>query len=392
MQHDAPTLDVQWLLPDGQVGGRHDKGTFKARGALPGDRIVVTGSRRRGRTLEVTDWAAERLVPRASYACPVVDRCGGCDLARMEPEARRDALLSMVRISLRLPRDHEVAWIAPEQSVRARIKLAVREGRVGYREARSHAFVPVDDCLVAHPLIREALPSLGLRTDSAVKSLELRTDGTRLVAVTEGRPTDDELRSIEHVAVGGKVVRGDPTLELRVAGTSLRASPLAFFQVNPAGNELLVRHILDNLVRIQPERLLDLYAGIGNLTAPLARHLRVPTVAVELEGQATRDLAVNAERNEVQIEVHTGDVGRFDTTRIPFDVVVLDPPRAGAPRVIDRLLVQRPRAIQLVSCHVPSAARDIRPALAAGYRVTDVAAVDLFPATHHVETLILLER
>lgn len=392
MQQDTPLLDVQWLLPDGRTGGRHGKGTFKVRGALPGDRIRAVETRSRGRTLEVLDWQPEQLAPRTPYGCPVVDRCGGCDLAGMREEERQAALLSMVRMALRVPREQPVDWIGTSPGVRSRVKLSVGPEGIGYREPRSHALVPVEDCLIAHPLLREGMRDLRAHPDSPVRSIELRTDGEKVVGVTDVAPHPEDFLSLIHLAGGGKSVRGDASLELRVCGVPLRASPLAFFQVNAAGNERLVRRVLDNLVRIGPERVLDLYSGIGNLTLPIAKHLRVPTVAVELEGQATRDLAFNAERNDVQIEVHTGDVGRFDTTRIPFDVVVLDPPRAGAPGVIERLLVQRPRAIQIVSCHAPSAARDIKPALAAGYRITDLATVDLFPSTHHVETLILLER
>ncbi len=168
-------------------------------------------------------------------------------------------------------------------------------------------------------------------------------------------------------------------------------SPRSFFQVNLEVNELLVQAVVAAVVEASPERVLDLYSGIGNLTLPIASR-GIPVAAVKLEGQATSDLKFNAKAHGLSIEVHTKRVERFDPTFSPFDVVVLDPPRAGCKGVIERLLDQRPRRIVLVSCHVPSAARDIRPALAAGYSLASVQCFEMFPETHHIETLLVLDR
>jgi 23S rRNA (uracil1939-C5)-methyltransferase len=386
-----PDLHVTWISPDGTVGGRLPKGTFKLRGALPGDRVRALEADRRGRTWHIGRWEPIASVERLDHPCPVVDACGGCDLGRLAPSSRQDALTRMVQQALRAPDPPE--WIAPEVGVRSRITLAIDDDGVGFHAARSHERVVITGCSVAHPLIDAVIPGLlDGGCPPGARSLELRTDGDRVVGVLDaGRITDDHLPTLEHVAIGGRTVRGDPTLTLEVAGIPLRASPRSFFQVNAAGNALLVARVLGHVDRIRPERVLDLYSGIGNLTLPIAAR-GIPTAAVELEGQATADLRFNAARADLSVDVHTGAVERFDTTRIPFDMVVLDPPRAGAPGVIDRLLVQRPRAISYVSCHVPSAARDIRAARSAGYRLTDVAAVDLFPGTHHIETVLLLER
>ena len=132
----------------------------------------------------------------------------------------------------------------------------------------------------------------------------------------------------------------------------------------------------------------DLYAGIGNLTLPLAEGGR-PVLAVEMEGQATHDLRARA---PAHVHVQTGRVERFDLSRHPFDLAVLDPPRAGAGEVMQRVLHNRPRRIVLVSCHLPSARRDVAVARKGGYRVGSVRCFDLFPDTHHVETVIALER
>ena len=83
---------------------------------------------------------------------------------------------------------------------------------------------------------------------------------------------------------------------------------------------------------------------------------------------------------------------RFDPSRVPFDVAVLDPPRAGAQGVVARLVRNRPRALVYVSCNVAAAARDLREATREGYRLTGLTAFELFPRTRHVEAVIVAER
>ena len=194
------------------------------------------------------------------------------------------------------------------------------------------------------------------------------------------------------MALDGRRLSGDPTLWLSVGDLRLRASPRTFYQVNLELNAVLVDLVVAAVREARPQRTLDLYAGNGNFTLPLARHTDAPVLAVEREGQATADLAASAEAAGLRVPVLTLPVERFDPSREPFDVVVLDPPRAGAPGVVPRLLRNRPRRIVYVACHPPSAARDLRPALKAGYRLVRAQALDLFPDTHHVETVAILDR
>ncbi|MEZ4319870.1 MAG: hypothetical protein R3F61_20335 [Myxococcota bacterium] len=388
-----PHLDIEWILPDGQVGGRTRDGTFKARGALPGARIAPTATQARGRTVEITAWDPVSASPHTvSHPCPVLEQCGGCDLGALDRDVRRTQLVSMVQRALRLPEPPPLVPSPLQIRHRARVRLAVDGAKLGYRGARSHDLVDVEDCWAARPEVAARIAEVRSRLPlPGLEAVEVRSDGTRAVLALEGRVDPAALEGLEDVAVNGKAVTGDPTLTLEVCGTHLRCSPRSFYQVNLEINETLVQHVRDSVLAARPERVLDLYAGIGNLTVPIAVS-GVPTVAVELEGQATSDLKHNATANGVSIEVHTGRVEKFDPSRVAFDVVVLDPPRAGAGRVMEALLLQRPRRIVLVSCHVPSAGRDLQPALRAGYRIADARCFELFVDTHHVETVVVLER
>ena len=393
-----PELTVAWLLPEGRAGGRADDGSVVAldRG-LPGDRLAWTERARRGRVTEgVVDAILRPSPDRQTATCPVQARCGGCDLAELREDARRPALAAVVQRALHLDAPPEVVPSPRSTGHRARIKLVVEAGQYGYRAPGSHTHVPLDRCPIARPEIAAAMaqlaPSVAAGGLDGV-SVEFRSDGARVVASLHGphpaEPPRPAALAFPDVAWNGRTVQGDPRLELLVAGQRLRASPLSFYQVNLEANEALVRHVVSELAGA--ERVLDLYAGIGNLSLPLAAGGR-PVVAVELEGQATADLTHNAHRAGLPVEVITGKVERFDARRVAFDAVVLDPPRTGAPGVLTSVLANRPKQVVFVACDPVTGARDLREATALGYAITAVRCFDLFPDTHHIETVVTLRR
>lgn len=391
--------DVQWLLPDGEGGAPHEGGTVRLPGGLPGDRVGWREIGRKGRTIQGLVEAIEAPSPdRRAPPCPWDAECGGCDLAALAPEARRLALARIAQRALGLDAPPEMVPSPRQTAHRARIKLAIDGGRVGYREARSHRLVEIGTCAAAREEVQVALPRLRELDPAALagfESVEIRSDGTRAVYRFDGRATDAAaLAPLGDVAVGERALHGDPTLWLRGEPSGqilLRASPLAFYQVNLEINAALVAHVREAVRALAAERVLDLYAGIGNLSLPIA-HDGPAVAAVEQHAPAIADLRASAARAGLEIEAIVADVGRLDPSRHAFDVVVLDPPRAGAPGVMERLVRNRPRGIVYVSCHVASAARDLRAATAAGYRITQAVCFEMFPDTRHFETVITLRR
>lgn len=390
-------VTIEWLSPDGTGGGRHEGGTWRVPGALPGDRVEVREVGRHGKTMdgEIVSFVADSPVRRAP-PCPHDVGCGGCDLSALIPGERPVILGRIAQRALGLP---ELApLVASPRAIghRARIKLAIGDV-IGFRSERSHAIVPIDVCLAARPEVNAALARLQeIGPRPGLSSVEIRSDGARVVFAFEGDKslpdaTFEAIKSLGDVALNGRRVAGDPVLRLEVLGVPLRASPGSFYQVNLEVNALLAAHVRDLVTGARAERVVDLYGGIGNLGLPIAA-TGVPVVSVEQAGSAAADGAATAKERGLPWMGVTGDAGRWDPSREAFDVAVLDPPRAGAPGVIDRLIRNRPRTVVYVSCNVPAAARDLRPALAAGYKVTDVRVFDMFPDTRHFETVIALGR
>ena len=381
---------IEWLQPDGRGAGRGPDGMVRVVGAVPGDLVRVRETGRRGRTVDGdVDALLEPAPGRVEPPCPWNASCGGCDLSHLGLQARHQALSRMVGHTLQT--DPPPVVPSPRSTGhRARIKLAIEDGQVGYRAHRSHELVPVEHCAIARPEVDAALGELRAHGVPDARSVEIRSDGTRAVYTFEGDGPAPDLSGLGDVAWNGKPVSGDPTLHLTVLGQQLRTSPRAFYQVNLEANAALVQHVVDRVVALRPERLLDLYAGIGNLTLPLAAATAVPVAAVEIEGDGIADLRHNAASAGLPIEAHGRPVEKHDPSRTPFDVVVLDPPRSGARGVLAKLVRQRPRGIVYVSCDIRSARRDLKEAT--GYRITDVTCFDLFPETHHIETVLVLER
>lgn len=261
---------------------------------------------------------------------------------------------------------------------RARVKLrAGPGGKLGFFRPGTHEFVavPLED--LVRPEVAEAAAAIEA-SGAARGELELRSDGARVVVAAErafAGPID--------LAVNGRAVRGDPTL--RIDG--LRVSPGSFYQVNLELNRALVARVDELLVALAPAALLDLYGGVGNLSVAAARR-GVPTTLVE----SSPDSAADARKNlaGTGAKVVKGDAGRVRAGDYVADVVLLDPPRAGAQGVLAELSLARPRAIVYVSCDPVSLARDV--ASVQGYAVTHAEPWDMFPGAEHVETLVVLSR
>ena len=264
-----------------------------------------------------------------------------------------------------------------ERGARARITLRADRGRLGFFRPGTHEFVevPLDD--LARPEVVSAAAAIA-GSGEARGQFELRSDGERVVVNGERA-----FRGPPDFAVEGRRLRGNPNLN--VGG--LRVSPGSFYQVNLELNAALAARVDSLLVALKPAALLDLYGGIGNLSVTAARR-GVPVTLVESSPAAAGDAVANLRGTPARVE--RMDVAKVEAGQFFADVVLLDPPRAGATGVLPRLALTRPRAILYVSCDPVSLARDVSQLQ--GYEIASVEPWDMFPYADHVETLCVLER
>lgn len=360
---------------------------------LPGERIRARARHEkpglvRADTLEVVDAAPQRV----AAPCPYFGRCGGCHYQHAPYEfqlaLKRRILVEELRRLGKIEPPGEIAVIAAEPwGYRNRAQLHIEDGRLGYREARSHRLCPIDHCPISSPKLNEAIRALvrmmrDPRWPRFVRSIEVFTDEREVqinVLDTE-RPVARRFFEWCAEEIPG-VVPGALDYQGR-----FRVSSNSFFQVNRFLRDRLVDAALAGA---GGETAIDLYAGVGLFSLPLAARFREVT-AVESGGGAVRDLHFNVTRAglaNVRAEQHTAEefLARF---RHCPDFVLVDPPRSGMGNaVVERLAELRPRRLTIVACDPATLARDLAGLTASAFRLDQLTLVDLFPQTYHLETV-----
>ena len=333
----------------------------------------------------------EPSAQRRTPACSYFGACGGCQLQHLDYPAQLAAKVSFVRESLR--RLGGIEWhdeikvrYADEFAYRSRAEIKVArngDGRphIGYFRAGTREVCEVDQCLILLPALNRELQRL--HTEPAL----LPNDATRvhLTAGDEGvivtPATGENGRAAEIDALG--------TAHQRIAGMTYGFGVRSFFQ----GNRLLVDELVRTVVGERSGKFaLDLYAGVGLFSLPLAQRFEQVS-AVEGNRAAANHGVENARANGLHnVRYDAISVEAWLKYKAPEhprpDLVVLDPPRNGAGvTVIERLAALAAPAIAYVSCDPATLARDLRLLTDYGYRIASLTALDMFPQTFHVETV-----
>lgn len=423
---DELTLRVERVVPGGEGLARHEGVVVLVEGGLPGDLVRVAVTKRgerllRARPLELLEPGPARRM--ADRVCPrAADRsCGGCDWPAARLSAHRELKSALVRDALRrvgrladddLP---ELGWRGGGRGYRLRNRLHWDGvSALGFFAPSSHRVAHLLRCDLVSPALLARIPPLAAALAGApageLLTLEGREGTPLLGAFRADAPPRDaaslarSLRSaldgvLVQEARGAVLAREGPSwLELEAGGTGFRVSVTSFFQ----GNRFLLDPFLEEVSgaiaaaaasRAAPvRRAVDLYAGAGFLTAPLLA-AGAEVTAVEVDPSSFADLQANLARWKGRARAVRSTAERvLGREGVEADLVVADPPRAGlSPAVRAGLLARPPAALLLVSCDPVTLARDVA-ALRPAYRIASGTFLDLFPQTHHVETLLLLLR
>ena len=402
-QDAALELVVGPVAAGGSCVARADDGRVVfVRHALPGERVraAVTSSTSkflRADAVEVLEASPHRVEPPCPYAGPGL--CGGCDWQHVAVPHQRVLKAALVAEQLRrlagIERDvvvEEVPGAPDGLGWRTRVQFAVApSGLVGLRRHRSHELQPVDRCLIASPAV-EAVGVEALRWPGVSGVEAAATGDQRVVALTSrGRPVLPDVDA--GVAVDGRATRVPHGLRHSVLGRSFEVGTGGFWQVHPGAAEALAQAVLDGLQPEPGERALDLYAGVGLFAALLGERVGSTgsVLAVESNPHACADAARNT-ADQPQVKVRTAAVDPAVLSHAGrVELVVLDPPRAGAGLAVTRALAgMRPRRLVYVACDPASFARDLRVLLDVGWDLDSLRGFDLFPMTEHVELVAVL--
>ncbi len=430
-------LRLDGLAHGGSAVGRAEDGRVVfVRFGCPGDVVDVEVMADHGRYLEgdiarVIVASSERRTP----PCPYFEYCGGCQWQHVSYGAQAQAKRTQVADSLsrigRIDGIEVAETVSGPSPYGYRNRLEMRVGKtpdgsplIGMTAAGTDEIVPIDACLLLPDRAKKAPRAIAgaLRYLAGRSSLDVDRVAIRVAARTRDLEIDlwgppgpfprqavsrtlaDALKPtcVTRVLVKGDAAkRADLKVEVlsgrgfwheRLGGFDYKVSAPSFFQVNTALTETLVAKVMEAVGADGSDRVLDLFAGTGTFTLPLAEAAG-EVVAIEGAGSAVRDLRANLESAGLPAEVMPGDAARALTDAGTFDLAVVDPPRAGlAALVLKKLVATGARRICYVSCDAATLARDARALTDAGYVLVSATPIDLFPQTWHVETVALFER
>lgn len=377
--------------------------------------------------------------------CPIYRKCGGCQLQNMDyrrqlqwkQEFCRKLLGSFGKIEPILGMENSYHY---RNKVQAAFAWDKRGGKIvsGVYQAGTHRVVPVDSCLTedekadeiivsvrkllkgfklrpynedtGRGLLRHVLVKRGFQTGEIMvvlvtgtpvftakkhfveELLKLHPEITTIVQNVNGGRTSMVLGTNE------KVLYGPGFITDILCGCRFRISARAFYQINPVQTEVLYGRAMEFAGLTGKERVLDAYCGVGTIGIVAAKSGAAEVVGVELNRDAVRDAAANARENGLKnVRFTCGDAGAFMEEAAlageAFDVVFMDPPRAGASReFLAALCSLAPRRVVYISCNPETLGRDLSFLRANHYRAEKLQPVDMFPHTRHVECVVRLEK
>lgn len=428
----------------GVVEFNHRK--FSIKGLLPGElatmKLVFKKTETTAELCEVLEPSKDRVTP----TCAVYGTCGGCQLLHLSAEQQAKWKFERCEKLFReygtplpiLSAEHPTGY---RNKVHASFAATYKNGRrsivSGIFEEDSHKVAATKDCLLQDrraaaylKTIRSLMEETGTlpyREDTKQGTLRYaffrfgEESGEVLLALVTGTPEfaardqfakvirkkHPEIKTLIHnvnqaktsMVLGRKetVLYGDGYIEDTLLGCTFRISDASFYQINSEQTKVLYQVALSYANLQKTDIVLDAYCGIGTISL-LAAKQAGRVVGVELNERAVSDAITNCHRNHLQnVTFIKADAGEYMKTAAKnkehFDVVFLDPPRAGSDEAfLSSLRSLSPERIVYISCNPETQARDLKPLTAGGYRVEKIQPVDMFPGTNHVECVVLLSR
>ena len=388
---DRFTTTIEKVAHGGHFIARHLGAVIFVRHAIPGEEVEVeitgTGSSfNRGDVVKVLTPSPDRV----SAPCQFAHRlgCGGCDFQHISLDRQRHLKSEVIAEQFARIAKREIQVTVEEVGAplgyRTRFNaVTTRNGDLGFKQARSNKVIPVDDCRILQPEIKyQELSSRKWKGDLRVE-VSLSSTGERTIATGYSRE-ETPVRTSEGPDVG----------KYSVNGIKLEVSQRSFWQSHKLAPTVLTKVVSEFAELRDGDQALDLYGGVGLFTSQFINAVGDAGQIDLVEG--SKSATADAMRNFSEIKnvrVHTGDVAKLLPRFTKSDVIVVDPPREGAGKdVVLAMAALQPRVMVYVACDPAALARDTTYLSEVGYEITKIRAFDLFPMTHHIETVALFTR
>ena len=379
------------------------------KGVVPSETAIVRitntqGNFCEGELIELKTTSKKRI----PAPCPFYEAgCGGCDYQYIETSTQRELKREMVEQILKyqaniIPENgvYLIGEDLPSYHYRKRITLHINKaGKIGFFQKRSGDVIECDKCLLIVNELNQLLPALKdfIKQNPTLFSgmiLEYHEDNYFLVFKTSSfKPSQSYWQNLLtplfpyftaiHISFNDNII-------YQYAKNPSDKFPFGHFcQVNTEGNKVLVEHILS---KIQGHDITEFYAGAGNFSFPLASQGKNVT-AIELDPalvQYANVLISQYKELSARLKFVASSTEKYLKRGLTSETILLDPPRSGAAQLSEACRPDKQKEIVYVSCYPATLTRDLKTLVSHGYQVKEVAVLDMFPQTQHVETICLL--
>ena len=416
MSTETVTIDKLGAQGDGIAGSA--AGPVYVPFSLPGETVAIARVKSQGTIMSITTPSPDRQEPPCRHFGPdgVNGTCGGCTLQHMADlpyrAFKRQLVIDALRSKGLTPDVGEIVPAGPGE--RRRVVFAARKTEkdmlIGFNQAESHHIVAIEECPISLPGIVARLPAIraiaaALATNAepfrvsvleTLSGLDIAVDEVKKLSDPQRRKAVEtvlSLRGIARVSLNGEILIEPSKPLVDFGGVQVSPPPGGFTQATKPAEEAMAELVLAHAGKAK--RIADLFAGAGTFSLRLARIGRVHAVEAEAKALAALDHAARNTQGLKPVSIEKRDLFRrplMTQEFKPFDVVVFDPPRAGAEFQCKELARSAVKKIAAVSCNPLTLARDLAILVEGGYRITGVTPIDQFLWTSHVEVVATLEK
>ena len=380
------TLDIGNIANGGHFVARHDNQIIFVRHAISGEtaKVKVTAINSRfafGDAVEILKPSKDRVPPPCQYSHP--EGCGGCDFQHInydvQSDLKKEVLKDQFKRITKIDISPEIITANPSDGLhwRSRLNLAISENKkVGLRAHKSNSIIEINECLIALKEINKS-DIFSANWDSE-ENLKISCSNTNQINISQFN----------------KSIIGPEKLTENVDNNEYTISPKSFWQSHINAPGLLLQQVMKEANIQQDEIVCDLYGGVGLFTLPVSKLIgkNGQVHLIEMNDTCIED-ANNMFEHIENIYIHHGTVEQKLGSVKKIDTIILDPPRNGVSKqVMNQMIEKKPHTIIYVSCNPSTLARDSKVLLDNKYSLNNIVGLDLFPMTHHIESVAAFRK
>ena len=331
---------------------------------------------------------------RVDLICPYYDMCGGCNISNLSYAEqllfKENKVKNIFKKYLDLDINPKV--IGSKMKYGYRNKITYHKDDILGLIGEFGGIIDIDKCYLVSDKVNELYQEIKKLDISLVKLITIRECDNGLILIVVGKLDINSLKDLcISIIMNDKIVYQKEDGYIHVGELKYKVSPKAFFQINTSN----ISNLYDEIIRYgkftKNDSLIDLYSGVGSISLYVAKYVK-NVLGIEIIPEAIDDAWENAKINNIDnAKFICGDVNKLIDDNVKCDVLIVDPPRVGLDKhTVEVINDSKIKKVIYVSCDTMTLVRDIK--LLDNYELNDISVIDMFPETHHVESICLLGR